>query len=278
MRCAWQELLEIIPLKIGRELRTDDTEYLTEIRMRIGCPPELVSGVDSRFLVEQTTREDLHYCINAASKYSPWASESMSRGYLTAAGGHRIGICGQAVVQNGVVIGVKSIQSLCIRVARDYSGIAKRVLNYTGSVLIIGPPGRGKTTLLRDTIRQISNAGTHISVIDERGELFPGGYFQTGRRTDVLTGCLKPVGINMALRCMGPEAIAVDEITEAEDAQALVRAAWCGVRLLATAHCSSKEDLYKRSVYRPLIDSEVFHTLIVIQKDKSWRAERMVHR
>ena len=113
-------------------------------------------------------------------------------------------------------------------------------------------------------------------MVEERGELFPAGtVFDRGKRTDVLTGCDKGTGIDMVLRTMGPSCIAVDEITSERDCQAMIRAGWCGVSMLATAHASSKMDLYNRTVYQPLVRSGIFETLLVMQRDKSWRKERM---
>jgi stage III sporulation protein AA len=119
-----------------------------------------------------------------------------------------------------------------------------------------------------------------ISVIDERQELFPithdGKYcFEIGEKTDIISGCNKSQGIEIALRNMGPSIIAVDEITANEDCEALMHAGWCGVDLFATAHAASKEDLLKRPVYRSIVDSNLFANIITIDKDKSWRAERI---
>ena len=125
---------------------------------------------------------------------------------------------------------------------------------------------------MRDLIRQIGEKQC-VSVVDERGELFPEG-LERGKKTDVLTGCPKSPGIDMVLRTMGPDCIAVDEITAEADARALLRAANCGVRLLATAHGTSAADLRRRSVYRPLAESGVFQTLLILRQDKSFRAER----
>ena len=194
---------------------------------------------------------------------------------ITAPGGHRIGLCGQAVVQNSELTGLRQVSSLCIRVARDFPGIAQRLPYTGGSILILGKPGSGKTTLLRDLIRQRSDTGKgSVAVVDERGELFPTG-FATGFRTDILTGCGKGKGIDILLRTMSPTTVAVDEITSEHDCEALLKAGWCGVDLLATAHASSKEDLYARPVYRPLVNSRLFNTLVVLQPDKSFKAERM---
>ena len=173
---------------------------------------------------------------------------------------------------------MRSVSSLCIRIARDFPGIAAPLAGSTGSILIIGSPGCGKTTLLRDLVRQVGNHRQgSVTVVDERGELFPpDSGFDTGSRTDVFTGCGKRAGIDMALRCMGPGTIAVDEITAEEDAEALIRAGRCGVDLLATAHASTIDDLCQRPIYRKLWDGKLFDWIVILRADKTWSVERMI--
>ena len=199
----------------------------------------------------------------------------MLKGYITAVGGHRIGICGDAAVKEDKFSGIRTPSSLCIRVARDFSGIAAKASGVTGNILILGPPGSGKTTLLRDLIRQISDQGQgSVAVVDERGELFPAGFY-IGRRTDILTGCCKGEGIDIALRTMGPICIALDEITQDDDCQALIQSSWCGVRILATAHAANVLDLKRRPIYTKLLECRIFDTALVLNKDKTWRTERI---
>ena len=270
MKCAWKELMAILPPALRLKIPDED---LWEIRLRLGRPVELVGPRGSRWLTDRPGTEDLHFVVNTASRYSPWTAQTVARGYITAPGGHRIGLGGEVVLDKGEVRGIRQADSLCIRIARDVPGVARPFAALRGSVLILGPPGAGKTTLLRDLCREISNRET-VAVVDERGELFPEG-FDRGRALDVLSLCPKPAGIDMALRTLGPSAIAVDEITEEEDAWALLRAGRCGVRLLATAHAASPEYLGRRPVYRMLTENRLFDHILLCFRDKSRPTERM---
>ena len=271
MMCAWKELLNIIPLRYREQVDRLGRWTLQECRLRQGAPPELVLKNGSVWLEEPCRKEDISFCIQSASRYSPWAAASVRRGYLTAPGGHRLGLCGLALYQNGQMSGLQEITSVCIRVARDYPGIAEQAPK-TGSVLILGAPGWGKTTLLRDLVRQRSKYQT-VSVVDERGELFPEG-FSTGERTDVLRGCRKKEGVDLVLRTMTPGCIALDEITAQEDCQGLMKVARCGVELLSTAHAASIEEFYSRPIYAPLADAGIFTHILLLRPDKSYTLER----
>lgn len=272
MTCAWKELLMILPPWLRQDTDSLGKTDLQELRLRINAPPELVLFSGSRWLSRLVSAEDLQYCINAASRYSPWAAETMALGYLTAPGGHRIGICGDVTLHNGSVIGIRSVNSLCIRIARDFPGCAGDPAP-TGSVLILGAPGWGKTTLLRDLARKIAEVET-VAVVDERGELFPEG-IPRGKRMDVLSLCPKPLGIDRLLRTMGPGWICVDEITSAEDCAALIQAVGCGVKLMATAHASCRREFQERAVYRSVLDTGIFTRIMVLNRHKQWHMERV---
>lgn len=275
MKCAWNGLLAILPQAIRTDVDKLGREDLQEIRMRAGRPIQLICRKRTHWLAAIVTAADLNYVINAASRYSPWTADSMAQGYLTAAGGHRIGIAGEAVIKDGRITGIKNLTGLCIRIARDFSGLSGSVPELTDSLLILGPPGSGKTTLLRDLIRKIAERAC-IAVVDERGEIFPPqSGFDLGRQMDVLSLCRKSAGIDMALRTLGPQWIATDEITSQADCDALLQSGWCGVKLLATAHAVDVTDLLCRPVYRPLVQTQLFRHAIVLKPDKSWRYERM---
>lgn len=256
MKCNEKELLMILPQRLRSVIEKDELPILQEIRLRVGRPVQLVTQKGTTLREARVNPEDISFVINAASRYSPWSAASLKEGYLTAPGGHRIGVCRP--------------NSLCIRVAKDLPGIG-RGIDLRDSILIIGPPGSGKTTLLRDLIRRVPG---QVSVVDERGEIFPTG-FDFGD-ADVLTGTAKPQGVTMVLRSMGPEWIAVDEITAAADCEALVQAGWCGVKLMATAHAANLRDLQSREVYKPLVQTKLFRTVVVLRKDKSFTVERVV--
>lgn len=272
MTCAWESLLQILPPRLRKDTDALGKEDLMELRLRKNARPELILAREVIWLAQTVSSGDLDYCIQAASRYSPWAADTVDQGYVTAPGGHRLGICGTAVYKNGVFSGIREVTALCIRVARDFPGLAEGV-SCSGCLLILGAPGWGKTTLLRDYIRRRAE-DEPVAVVDERCELFP-EVFLRGKRMDVLTGCRKADGIPRLLRTMSPRCIAVDEITDTQDCEALCRAHGCGVSLVATAHAASLEDFRSRPVYRDLIRMGVFDACLVLRQDRSFRMERM---
>ncbi len=273
MMCAWNELLIILPPKLRQEVACFHQDSLQEIRLRINAPPEFVINGRKKSTGEKLGQETLQYVINAASQYSPWCSHTITHGYLTASGGHRIGLCGEAIVKNGQVSGFSRITSLCIRIAHDIRDIGQEATMVSGSVLILGAPGWGKTTLLRNWTRCLAAHET-VYVIDERKELFPEG-FSRGERMDVLSGCPKRFGIEMGTRTMSPDWIAVDEITAEEDCMALIHSANCGVRLVATAHARDFHEFENRTVYHSLLENRIFQTFVVLNQNKSYNLERI---
>ena len=273
MDASWQALLEVLPIWMRGDVDRLGRGELRQLRLRLGERPALELGNRVWRLDRVTEQRDLDFCVNAASNYSPWSVDSAREGFLTIPGGHRLGICGQTVVKDGCVTGFRKVSSLCLRVARDLKNVAPKDCAALGSVLILGAPGWGKTTLLRDLCRSLSESSA-VAVVDSRRELFPAG-FDSGGGLDVLSGCDKEIGMEMVLRTMAPDYIAIDEITAQADAQALLRASGCGVKLLATAHASSLGDLRQRPCYKPLLKTGLFQTVLLLGKDKSYRRERM---
>lgn len=267
MKCEWDALVSILPLWLGEEVNAyKDT--LREIRLRLGQKPELKVCGSSRLIDRTVVQKDIYTVLNYACHFSPWAMETTKEGYLTALGGHRIGLCGNLAVNDGTIQGYRNVQSLCIRVCREYPGIAEKMKQETGSILILGAPGWGKTTFLRDLCRQKAKTNT-VGVVDERLEIFPSGIEGT-ERLDVLRGCGKCKGIELLLRTMAPDYLAFDEITASWDAEAALKAKGCGVKLLATAHAGSFEEYCSNVTYKPLINNRVFDKFVILKPDNSY--------
>lgn len=259
----------------------EEQQSIEEFRLRVGQPISCVfpDGERTPAGAAEIRTQDLERVLEIASEASfHTVADQVRHGFLTVRGGHRIGVCGTAVVREGEVVNLRQVSSLCIRIAKEVPGAAKSLLpqlledGRLTSTLILAPPGYGKTTLLRDLIRLVSDGEglppMRVGVADERGELaamYSGiPQMNIGRRTDVVDGCPKAAGLLMLLRGMGPQVLAADEITAAEDIRALEQAAGCGTVLLATAHGGSKEDLERRPLYRQLMSGRFFNHVVRI--------------
>lgn len=256
-----------------------------ELRLRRGRRASaLIAGRETAFSAGQVSEAQLRRVIEAATRSSLHAAEAQLReGFLTAAGGVRVGVCGAGVMGVGGLTGLRGFSSLSLRVPRAVPGCADGVWDaLTGggfsSTLVLSPPGAGKTTLLRELIRRLSDGGLRVCVADERGELSGEGGFDLGERTDVLTGIPKAAAAGMLLRAMNPQVIAMDEIADEEQARALLLAANCGVALLASVHGERIGDAGGRPVCRPLMEARVFRRCVTVScRDgvRRYRAEDM---
>lgn len=260
-----------------------------EIRLRAGRVPTLVlpDGECPIPGAGQVSAQELERLVETASRWSLHAVlEQLRRGYLTLEGGHRLGLCGTAVMEGERIHALRDISGADLRVARQIPGIAREITGklFQGrkiyNTLILAPPGAGKTTLLRDLIRCISSGemgvSLRVSVVDERGELAAvwrgQAQMELGCRTDVMDGCPKAVAIPLLLRGMNPQVIAVDEITVPEDIRAMEQAMGCGVALLATAHASGPQDLKDRPLYREMMKQRLFQRLVTIREGQGVRS------
>lgn len=269
----------------ARKLKREDRKRVEEIRLRHGKKPTvLINGKETEVQDEAVTYQDILSVIETATRASFHThSDAIKRGYITAPGGYRIGICGTVRNEGGANFGYSSFSSLNIRISRETFGCSDEIVfrlisnEAFASTLILSPPGFGKTTLLRDLIRNLSDgvpekgiSSHRVSVCDERSEI-AGGFENglqmiLGSHTDILEGCAKADGIMMLLRSMNPQIIALDEITSAEDIDAIEMASYCGVSFLATAHAFSEEDLFSRPLYRKLLSLGVFKNFVFINR------------
>lgn len=275
---AFQQAAECMPplLRMQLEGMEEQTE-IEELRLRAGRPPGVKAALEERVLdLEPLSAETLRDILSRAARFSVHSyAESLRYGYITLAGGHRLGVCGTAVVENGEVSGIRNISSLNLRVARQIrdagEGLELVSDGRLHSTLLISPPGLGKTTLLRELIRRTSDAGWTVGVADERCEIAALSegvpQFDVGRCTDVIEGCSKQQAALMLLKTMSPALIALDEITSPGDVQAVGLCAHCGVSVVASAHAKDLEDLRRRALYRELLALHLFERVIIVSLD-----------
>lgn len=294
---AMQNLLYLFPdelrdiFRIAAEREAD----LQEIRLRAEKPIYVIAAGQEQFLDRQgyytgfpvkariLRADELVKIVNHICRYSLYAFEDeLKQGFLTVPGGHRVGIVGQAVINDrDEVRTLKHISGLNIRVAHQIKGAADRIMPYIyhegklKNTIIISPPGGGKTTLLRDMIRQVSDGsnygrGISVGVVDERSEI--AGCFQgrpqndVGIRTDVLDSCPKAKGMMMLIRSMSPGAVAIDELGDMEEWKALMYASYCGTAVLATMHGEGLEDYKLRRNICLTGQQDIFQVCIVLKR------------
>lgn len=287
-----QEVLNYFPEnieKILRDIFINNPEAkletrIEEIRIRINRPI-ILKLRDADICMDYIVSEkDVLQTIEKICENSLYAyKKQISEGYITVKGGHRIGITGTGVIENGQVINLKYISSLNFRIAREVKGCSRYLLkeiinkneNTIYNTVIVSPPGKGKTTILRDIIRNLSNGvdemnfkGKNCGVIDERGEIaacFRGiPQKDIGIRTDVIENVTKEKGIHMLLRTMAPEIIACDEIGGAEDVQAIEKATISGIKGIFTMHGKTIEDIKNNKEVKKLLEKNILEKIIFL--------------
>lgn len=299
----FESIIQIFPVHIREQAgqALNQLPMLEEIRIRIGKNIALLSEGQCYYLCEKqnthekeklytrereqayvVTEQDMQEFVTFLSSYSPYAFvEEIRNGYLTIEGGHRVGLAGQVRMREKQVADIPYIRFLNIRVAREHKDCAKEVMSHIRrensifNTLILSPPGIGKSTCLRDCIRQLSDTGIRIGLVDERSEIAAChmGVPQNdvGRCTDVMDRCSKPAGMQMLLRSMSPNVLAVDELGGADDFEAVEQAFHCGCKILGTIHAGSIEELTEKKILRKWVESGWFERYVLLNRDAAGR-------
>jgi stage III sporulation protein AA len=279
-----KEMLEMLPESISNQilkLHPASLARIEEIRIRVMKRVEVIVTGKPVFLSYVTTYEDSINLLNELSHYSIYTlEEELKKGFITVRGGHRVGLSGRVITEDGRVKAIRDVTSFNIRIAKEKVGIAERYVPYLFdgkwlNTLIIGPPQTGKTTLLRDFARIISIGyrqieSKKVGIVDERSEIagcvkgVP--QHQLGERIDVLDACPKAEGMMMMIRSMSPDVLIVDEIGTMEDAEAVMEAVHAGVQLFVTVHGYRASELLKRPTLKMLIEANVFDRYIELSR------------
>lgn len=282
----YKQIMNILSKDVKGVLEQENLQfdYLQEIRLRAGYPVILLYGGKEKILPMKVTEQEIRETMEYVSNYSLYAYENeLKQGFITIEGGHRVGMAGQVMIENGRVKNLKQISSLNVRVSHEIVGCADKMFPYITHnkqmyhTLLISPPRCGKTTLLRDLIRQISNGndwikGCTVGVVDERSEL-AGCYHgipqnQMGMRTDVLDGCPKAEGMLMLIRSMSPQVVAIDEIGASEEVQVIKYAMHCGCKMIATVHGETLDEIRKKPLLEKIIEEQCFDRYVVLKNEK----------
>jgi len=278
------DILSFLPKRIAERLNEvppNDIDGIEEIRIRINRPLEITVRGKPNFLPYIVHPEDAVQLLNKLGHFSMYTlEEELKRGYITVAGGHRVGLAGKVILENGSVKAIRDISSFNFRIAREKIGIADPLLPYLYQnswkhTMIVGPPQTGKTTLLRDIARIISSGipekkvpPLKAGIVDERSEIagcvkgVPQLTF--GTRVDILDSCPKAEGMMMMIRSMSPDVLVVDEIGRKEDAEAILEAVNAGIKLIMTTHGESLLDIQKRPTLKPILDMGIFDRFVVL--------------
>lgn len=283
-----EEVLKLLPLNLVEELREIFINNLAvqEIRIKANKPVIVNLSYKEIILGFVPSIDDLKQILVRISNYSLYAyEEEIRQGYITIKGGHRIGIAGECVLNKGEIKTIRNISSLNIRICHEVKGCSNEIMKYITkndsilNTLIVSPPKCGKTTILRDMARNISNGmplynlkGKKVSIIDERSEIascFNGiPQLDIGIRTDILDNCFKKDGMIMAIRSLSPEIIICDEIGTYGEIEALNMAFNSGVNIIVTIHGYSIDDVYKRAVFKELLENSILDRIIVLSSRK----------
>ena len=273
-----QEILKFLTLCLPRTISRAlvGVSELRELRIRTGRPVILRTSEGDRSINFLPTQEQVDGIAESLCEHALYArSEETKQGFVTLRGGHRMGLCGRVIMVGQTVRALREISSLCVRIAGQWNGAADALLPHLIdsqgrllSLLVVGPPASGKTTILRDACRQLSDRGYHMALADERSELAAASHgvpqLDVGANTDVLDGCHKELSMRWLLRAMNPDALVTDELGVLDDAMAVLDAAQSGVAVLASAHGRTLEQTLSRNTMYQLVRQKAFSRYAVL--------------
>ena len=265
---ALENICACLPGDVARAVQRR-ADGLTELRLRPGGRPQLCFVQGDELLKDPLAPEEFRKIAARMLEHSLYAWEDeLRQGFFTLPGGSRVGVCGRYAVEDGRIGALAYLSALCVRVAREVRGAGERLTaamlegGDVKSALLLSRPGMGKTTLLRDAARALSEAGRTVALADERGELAAcrAGMptLDVGERTDVMDMCPKRLAIAHMVRALKPDVVVTDEVGDREDAAAVLDARRCGTAVLASAHAASVEDAARRPALREMLSMGAF--------------------
>ncbi len=275
-REALEELARCLPRMLARALLQLPEGSVREIRIRAGQRTAIHTAEGVRLCHFEPLPQQVQQMAEALSEHALYArAEEQRSGFITLRGGHRMGLCGRVILQGQSIRALREISSLCIRVAGEWQGAADRLLpiltdeqGRPRSTLIVGQPGTGKTTLLRDACRRLSELGCRVGVADERSEIAAmcagEAQLRVGPNTDVLDGCPKEAGLRWLLRSMAPDVLVTDELGTPADVQAVLDAAAAGVCVVSTLHGRSVQPAPARGLLSHILLHNAFERYVLL--------------
>lgn len=285
----WQESIQFfsacLPRPLVRMMMNQPEGSVREIRIRAGRRAVLCMAQGEMECAGVIAPAQVAQIAEALCDHALYArAEEQRQGFVALRGGHRMGLCGRVIAHGQTVRGVREISSLCIRIAGEWKGAADGLmpclLDAEGrprSLLVVGMPGTGKTTLLRDVCRQMSEMGLQTCIVDERSEMaaVSGGVPQldVGPNTDVLDGCSKESGLRWLIRSMAPDVLVTDELGGALDVQAVLEARASGVAVMASLHGRDLQQALSRGALYQLAQHRAFDRYALLSPSGAGRID-----
>ena len=289
-------VLRCFPRDLASLILNHNIQKIEEIRIRAEKPVVIYMGNVEVVLKYVTSNHQVTEILQNVCNNSIYAYQNqIINGFITIPGGNRVGITGNVVVKDGQVLNISHVYSLNFRISHEIENASADVIRYVldtnnnsiYNTLIVSPPGCGKTTIIRDIAKKISNGmpeinfkGINVCIVDERGEIAGlekgRAYSDVGIRTDIFDNVPKTIGIRMAIRSMAPKVIVADEIGNKDDAEVINYAVCSGVACLFTAHGFDMDDLIKNAEISKLINLRLFKRIIFLDRKQKGKVKKVI--